>query len=528
MQRVFGDGQGGTLSPPRTLDGQTLLFMLAALLFLYAFLFVPPFIPILYNGDGVFFIPPGQRMYQGEIVYRDFFEFVTPGTGLVYLVLFKVFGMRNWLPNLLSLVLGLVLAGLGVVIAKKLVRPDLALLPSAIFLVGVREFLCQPTHHWFSLLAATAAIASLIERRTPERIAAAGFFCGLAACFTQSRGLAVAVGFVVFLWWESRRRHENKRELLRKGVWLIATFVATLLAVNAYFIWKAGLARFLWCTVVFVLKYYDKMAGANTFDVLWFGFPGFAPARRLLNWFFRDWLFLHAVIPSAFVAFFADYWRGSHTQPAKSWERPMLVAIVGAFLLLSTVSAPASIRIAASSLPAIILLVWLIDSPRKLAHVIAAVSTGGVLLVALHAVTRRRPIPNWTLSTPQGKLVIGQLDYEEYTWVQEHTRPLEYFFEASNTDMYFRLNLRNPTPLPFVRNCGFTTREQVKEVIAGLENHHVRYILWSIEDLDPLPNGEDPADDHLGPLREYIRNNYQVVKAFSTPVSDEVWERRAR
>jgi hypothetical protein len=497
--------------------------------FSFIFLFVPPFIPILYNGDGMFFLAPGQRMYEGETIYRDFFEFVTPGTGLVYFFLFKLFGIRLWIPNLLSLLLGLVLAGLGVVISKKLMRPSLVLLPSAIFLVGVRELLCQPTHHWFSLVTATAAIASLAERRTSGRIAAAGFFCGLTSCFTQTRGLAVAVGFVFFLWWESRRKQEAWRELLKKESWLVATFLAAFLAVNTYFIWKAGPARFFWCTVVFVLKYYSKMTDVNTFQVFWFDFPGLVPPHSFLNWFLRDWLFLHAVIPFIFILFFARYWRGSGKQPAESWERPMLVAIVGSFLLLSIAPAPASIRIAASSLPGIILLGWLIDSPSKLSRALNAVITIGVLLVALHAVARRRPISNWTLASPQGKLAITGLGvYQEYTWVQEHTRPLEYFYDAASPDMYFRLDLRNPTPLPFVRNSGFTRPEQVAGVIRGLEEHRVRYIVWSREDLDALPDWEAPSDDHLGPLRDYIRSHYQVVKVFSTPLSDQIWERTGR
>ncbi len=509
----------------RVFDTPTLLFLIAAFVFLYTFLFVPPFIPISYNGDGMFFLPAGQRMYEGEMIYRDFFEFVTPGTALVYLLLFKLFGLRPWIPNLLSLLLGLALAGLGVVIAKKMMRASLTFLPSAIFLVAAREFLCEPTHHWFSLLATTAAIAPLLDRRTPARIAAAGFFCGLTSCFTQTRGVAVVVGFGVFLWWESRRRQEAGRELLKKEGWLVTSFLATLIAVNAYFIWKAGPARFLWCTVVYVLKYYPKMADVATFRVFWYNFPGFVPLGRFLHWFLADWVFLHAIIPLVFILFFARYRRDSGKESVEFWQRPMLVAMVGAFLLLSIAPSPASIRIAASALPGTILLAWLIDSPRKLARTLAAAIAIVVLLLALHAVVRKRPIPNWNLTTPQGKLAITELsDYEEYTWVQQHTRPSEYFFEAVGSDMYFRLDLRNPTPVPYITNCGFTTTGQVAEVIQGLEKHKVRYLLWEHTDLDAVPDWEDPSDAHLGPIFDYIHSHYQAVKVFTN--ADEIWERK--
>jgi hypothetical protein len=510
---------------PRILDTPTALFLLATLLFLYCFLFIPPFLPLELNGDNLLYLAPGQQMYEGRMIYRDVFEFLTPGTALVHFFLFKLFGLRLWIPNLLALLLGLGLAWLGVVIAKKLMHPSLALLPSAIFLVGVREFLCDPTHHWYCLLTTTAAIAVLMDRRTPARIAAAGFFCGLSACFTQTRGLAVTVGFGVYLWWESRRRQEGWRQLLKKEAWLVTSFLATLMAVNGYFIWKAGPARFLWCTVVFVLRHYRKEAVNNTFQTFTESFPAFVPVHRFLSSFLREWLFLHAVIPFIFILFFARYWRESGKKPLEFWERPMLVAMVGSFLLLSIAPAPAPNRLAASALPGIILLVWLIDSPRKLTRTLAAAIAVGVLLVTLHAVARRRPVSNWTLVTPQGKLAItDQSTYQEYIWVQQHTRPSEYFYEASGIDMLFRLDLRNPTPLPRVANNGYTTPEQVAEVMRSLEQHRVHYVLWSYEDLDRVPDWEDPSDDHLGPLRDYIHSHYRVVKVFVN--NDEIWERK--
>jgi hypothetical protein len=513
-----------TPSHSRTFDIPTALFLLAALIFLYIFLFLPPFLPFEIFSDNLLYLAPGQRMYQGEMIYRDFFEFVTPGTALVHFFLFKLFGLRLWIPNLLDLLLGLGLVWLGVVIAKKLMRPSLALLPSAIFLVGTREFLGDPTHHWYSLLTAIAAIAVLMERRTPTRIAAAGFFCGLSVCFTQTRGLAVAVGFGVFLWWECRRRQEAWSELLKKEAWLVTSFLATFIAVNGYFIWKAGPARFLWCTVVFVLKYYPKEADANTFQAFTGSFPAFVPLHSFLRWNIEQWLFLYAVIPFILIMFFARYWRESAEKPVEYWVRPMLVAIVGLFMLLSIAPSPGPRRMAVSELPALLLLGWLIDSPRKLARALAVVLAVGVLLVALHAVTRRRPIPVGILATPQGKVALTEQDaYPEYTWIQQHTRPTEYFYQPGFPDPYFILNLRNPAPLPRVENNGYTTPEQVAEVIRGLEQHQVRYIFW-ISDLDVIQRWEDPSGDHLGPLRDYIHSHYQRIKVFAD--STGVWERK--
>ena len=505
----------------------TALFLVASLSFLYCFLFIAPFVPTEGNGigDSLLYLAPGQRMYQGEMIYRDVFEFVTPGTAIVNFLMFKIFGLRPWIPDLLAVLLGLALVWLGVVISRKLMRPGLALLPSAIFLVSARVFLYDPTHNLYSVLAAIAAIAVLLEKRTLARIAAAGLLCGLGASFTQTRGLAVVVGFAVFLWWESRQKQEGWRKLVRKQAWLLTSFLAAFLAVNAYFIWEAGPARYFWCTVVFVFKYYPKAAEFNTLQALGKEFPAFASLHSFL-YPFAHWLFLFVITPLIFILFFARYWRESRRKPLEYWERPMLMAIVGSFILLSIAPAPDSPRIAVSALPALILLGWLLDSPRKIARAFVVVFTLGTLLTALYSVAARRPSPVGILEAPHGEVAFTDSTlYQEDIWIQQHTHPSEYFYEPLSQDAYFYLDLRNPTPLSSIENDGYNPPEQVAEAIRGLKQHQVRYILWSPQALDIPETSEHYPKDYLGPLRDYLHSNYTLVKVFSN--GDGIWEKTA-
>ena len=512
---------------PITLRASTTLFLLAALGFLYRFLFIPPFLPVENNGiaDSLLYLAPGQRMFEGDLIYKVVFEYVTPGTALVNFLMFKLFGLRLWIPDLLALLLGLGLVWLGVVVSRTMMRPGLALLPSAIFLVSRRAYLLDPTHHWYSVLAAIAAIAVLLERRTPARIAAAGFFCGLSACFTQTRGLAVVAGFAFYLWWESRQRREGWRRLLGKESWLLASCLATFIAVNAYFISNAGFVRYLWCTIAFPLKYYPKGGPWNTFEAVTTEFPVYASLRTFVHPF-GLWLSLFVTAPLLILLFFVHYWRGSNKEPLDYWERPMLVAIVGFFMLLGIAPAPDSVRMAMSGLPAFILLGWFLDSPRKIARALAIGLAAGALIVAIDCFATRKPVPAGVLVTPQGK--VGLTDralYEKYTWIQQHTRPSQYFYEAGYAEVYFYLDLRNPTPLSEIQDTGYTTSEQITEVIHGLEQHQVQYILWEPGNLGTLPGSANSSDDNIGPLRDYVQSNYTIAKVFSD--SDEIWERKA-
>jgi len=487
--------------------------LLASLIFLYALLFVPPFIPVVASiGDTLYYVCDGKRMYEGDAIYRDFFQFLTPGTSVTYFLLFKIFGLRLWVPNLSVLLLGLALAALGVAIARKLMGPSLAILPSAIFLAGIFKNQLHPIHHWYSLLATMAALAALAERRTPVRIAAAGGFCGLAASFTQTRGVAVALAMGAYLWWESRQRHADWRETLSKEAHLVAGFLAALIAVNTYFVWKAGLARFLWCTVVFVIKYYHQDGGPNTFLGSLQDFPMTGP----LSTFpirFAQWAFILAVVPFTYVLFFARYWRESGKKPTEHWERPMLLAMVGSSLLLSVAPAPSLGRMGPSVFPGIILLGWFLDSPRKLARALAASFAVGVLLIVTHTVAGFQSREKSILKMPPGPIAITDLGLrEELAWVEQHTRPSEYFYATSDPGLYFYGDLRNPTPLPFVTDTGYTTPQQVADVIRGLEQHHVRYISWDGVELGSAADWRNPAEHRLGPLWAYIQSHYQRVK----------------
>ena len=185
----------------------------------------------------------------------------------------------------------------------------------------------------------------------------------------------------------------------------------------------------------------------------------------------------------------------------------MLVAIVGFFMLLSIAPAPGDVRMAASMLPALILLVWFLDSPRSVARRIAAVIGLGTLVVTTHSVGANRPHPVGILSTPHGNVAfIDPVLYQEDSWIQQHTHPSDYFYESLWQDAYFYFDLRNPTPLSVVKQGGYTTPQQVAEVIQGIGKHQVRYLLcgdW-VNDPGGIDEPRTLSDDFLGPLRDYI------------------------
>ncbi len=497
-----------------------LWFLLGGFVFLYLELFMLPYTSVLADGDQTIFLHDAMRMLEGQVIYRDFFQFTLPGTQLVYLALLKLFGLRAWIPNAMVILLGVSLTWLSMVVSSKLVDGACAFLPGLLFLTFVFRNPLDGTHHWYSTLAVMAALAVLIENRSTACLAAAGALCGLATCFTQTRGLVAVLGFAVFLLWERHQKGERWRWLLLREGCLFATFLATVGAFNAYFVWKVGLGRFLDCTVTFVLKYYSAERW-NNWKIYMTELPRFPPWSNLPQLAIR--LLIHVLLPLIYVLFFVRYWREAGDHPEQPWDRVMLVNIAGSFLFLGIASSPSWLRLCSVSLPALILLVWFVRCPGNLELAVLRMLWVVALFLAIVEPLMRQHHWREYLDLPTGRTAfLDPNTYDRFQWMFRRTRRSDFFFEGPYAEIYFPLGLRNPTEVHYVTPTDYTRPEQVQNVIEGLEKHQVRFILWSTS-LD-FPDQMRPWGYHLGPLRAYMGNHYHVVKTFGESV--QIWERK--
>jgi len=505
---------------------QTLLSRLGPLLFLggigclYFDSFMPPSTPI-YQGDTVpIYLLEAVKMLEGQVMYRDFFQFTLPGTQVFYLLLFKLFGVRAWIPSATWIVLGISLAWLSVIVSRHLLSGAYVYLPSLLFLAFGFVTERDPTHHWFSTIACMGAIAVLIAKRSPARLGAAGALCGLAALFTQSRGVIAILGFATFLLWECRAKKQGWGWLVKAKMYLFVPFLATTLPVLAYLAWKVGIRLFINCTVVFLMKYWSKwfwgtiyVYGADLPDVpLWLE----APALLI-------WLFIHLLLPFVYILFLVRYHRRAKAHPEEPWDRLMLVNTLGIFLFLGIAFSPVWFRLISVAPPGLIVLVWLVKSspklPRAVTHFIAACAL--VVLVAQSVIVQT----SWRgyLQSPTGRAALLDPDrFEKYRWILNRTHPGDFYFQADDCDQYFLLDLRNPAEVSFVTESSYTRPEQVQNVIEMLEKYQTRFVMWSAW-LD-VPRTRGANGSSLAPLRAYLRAHYHPVKEFADNF-EEAWER---
>jgi len=498
-----------------------LYFLLGAFASLYLKSFILPRTPIYQGDSSPIFLTEAVRMFQGQIIYRDFFELTLPGTQVAYLTLYKLFGIRSWIPSSVFVLLGVGLAWMGVAISKGIMRGKSVLLPSLLFLAFSFTSEPDPTHHWFNALAVMGALGLLINKRTPWRLAGAGALCGLATLFTQTKGVAAVVGLAAFLIWEVRSKGLKRRSLLKAVVCLFGSFLAITLAEIAHLIGAVGLERLTYCIGVFPLKYFSLWYW-NTPRAYLSEVPNLsgileAPALGI-------WLSIHILVPLIYVLFLVRWSRVAKTHPEEPWAGLMLLSLVGLFLFLSVASSPSWLRLCSGSLPALVVFVWFVKSSGRLSQVFMTLlwAAGISVLVAqcLIAQTDTRAY----LDSRVGRLAFLEPErYEKFKWVQDHTHQDDFLFQASDSDMYYPLGLRNPTPVQFLTASGYTRPEQVREVVKSLERYRVRFVLWSVW-LD-IPRHPGFNEDNLASVRTYLDGHYHLVRNFGDPDYEQVWER---
>src|SRR6202034_150264 len=97
--------------------------------------FLLPAIPLVAHDDQILFFIRAARMVHGQILYRDFFELVTPGIDLLYAAAFRLFGIQAWIIQAWNIVLGLALFCVITLIGRRMLGGPLILLPGLLFLV---------------------------------------------------------------------------------------------------------------------------------------------------------------------------------------------------------------------------------------------------------------------------------------------------------------------------------------------------------------------------------------------------------
>jgi hypothetical protein len=492
-----------------------MMVALAALAFVVCYLrsFVLPHTPLLFWGDQLGFATKGSRIPLGELPYRDFFEFVTPGTELVYGALFRLFGVSLLIPNLLMATMAAAATLWTTWCARRMMTGVFVVLPALLIIGFVLYGSMDATHHWFSTLAAMGAVAALFNGTSLKRIAIAGTMCGLTASFTQTKGAAIIVALIGYLIWKSADEKTGTSQCWRRCLILCAAALAVFGAINGPLILAAGARHWIEDVIIFPARYFGSMP-ANNWSGTW---PDFADRPGILKWIVFP--FIYGGVPLTYVWFFIEKTRRIEKDHNEPWDKLLLLTIVGIAMLATIAPAPSIRRISSASPPAMIVLIWLLGQHGRLWSGFAKTLGIVSLAVAMAQIAAIQTRPKQILDLPVGRVaILDPGNYEVYRWMAEHTRPGQWYFGMP--PLTFPLGLLNPTPVESTGPGAYTRPEMVAAVVHGLETKPTPLIV--LRSQASLRRKLHYTVDYSQPFYDYLHQHYRRTKTFST--GDEVWE----
>jgi len=498
-------------SAARTTDWYAVGIISGSAIYLFINLFISARTPFLLGGDQIYFWADAQRMLFGEHPYQDFFQFTPPGTDVFYFALFKLFGPRIWVTNIVVLVVGVALCWVCFSISRQIMSRWSAVLATCLFLTLVYTKMLTATHHWFSVLIILCATSLAMRGITSSRIAAAGLLLGVASFFTHTHAAAAALAFVLFLALQNVRVKQPVRFLLRNLALLGIGFVLAWFACSLYFLVTVGPKLLWYYQITFVRQYM-----VHTPEGAFLGLGENATWRRLpvLSQFYV----VYAILLVTYPICLWESWARFRDRKFPDWEKITLLTFVGSILCIEVGFSLNWLRVFAVSMPAIILLAGWIEKRGRFALRVIWIGIVGLALLQTGARHHRAYV---VADLPAGRAAIPKEAYEKFAWMIDHTHPGDFFFQPLGPSLYLPLGVRSPL---FVEGLGppwITRPEFISRTIRQLDARPVRYILWSVH-LDPEPG--QPDDDYLTPFRLYLHAHYERVLVFSD--HDEMWARR--
>jgi hypothetical protein len=184
---------------PRFMAGRECGELLIALaVFACALLYLWPLRDFLsFNADEGITLASAERILRGQVPYRDFFTFVTPGSPYLMALWFKLFGTSFTVARSVLLVFAGVFGALTYQLARRIGSRSSALLAAALLVFGCLPSRFFVLHNWDSTIFALLAIycaQSLLDK--PSRAFSCLLGCTTALTFLteQSKGAGLVLG----------------------------------------------------------------------------------------------------------------------------------------------------------------------------------------------------------------------------------------------------------------------------------------------------------------------------------------------
>jgi hypothetical protein len=281
--------------------------------------------PTLGPADESYLLYGAKRVLEGQALYRDFFDFVTPGSYYLYALAYAVGGVSITSARVTTALLQALSATCAYFLALRVASMAEAILAGVLVVVICVPVWNMASHHWIATALGLATAAVLLAARgrgsTRARPAAAGALTGMVVCTSTSRGvwlipwLAITVPALALVRGDVDRWRRCRREL----AWTAAGGATVCVAVLGYAVWRSSFGEVVYATATWAPTRYGG------YDLAWMGGLWLGRLDYTYGWLFEA---IPALLGVEAVTLLWALWRdGLGTQ------------LVRAALLLLTLSA---------------------------------------------------------------------------------------------------------------------------------------------------------------------------------------------
>lgn len=239
--------------------GRTPLLIGCALgLVCFAYLMVLP--PTLYWADEAYTLYGAKRVLQGQALYRDFFEYLTPGSFYLYALAFRVGGTSITSARVTTALLNALSAACTYFLTLQVASMAEAIIAGLLVVVICVPIWNMASHHWIATAFTLATAAVLLAPRWKDspraRPAAAGALAGALLCTNQGRGAWAILWMAITVPLLARGAGDGWRRCWRELIWTALGGAAVCLPILGYALWRSSLAEMLYATCTWVLINY--------------------------------------------------------------------------------------------------------------------------------------------------------------------------------------------------------------------------------------------------------------------------------
>jgi len=524
----------GLSSPPEeTPADRALATLLFALTLAYLWLFRR------YTGmepDEGIILQGAQRILHGEVLYRDFFSFFTPGCYYLLALPFKIFGSSILVARTALVFFGGVYSVVNYLLARRVCSRGSALMVAGLVTLTTLPYRFLVLHNWDSTLWACLALycaVRLLESPRWKWAFGAGSFASLTFLFEQSKGAGLIFGLCVGLAAVAFANREkpllNGAQLTGLAIGLAWPFVLTLAYFGAQHGLSPMLADWFWPLRHYsvanrVLYGYQNWSDSTRHILFGTGSPGV----RVLKAVAISPCFLIPVLPpiavGLLVYWMVQMWRQRAPQAKCAYYVLLSAALSG--LLLSVVITRADIIHFMYLQPLFCLvLAWIVDGRDIPGRVFKAMSPFLNAYVAIAFLAFSMPLlmravrAPYKVETRRGVITMPAND-TVIEYVQAHVAPGETILVYPYLPLYYYLTETvGPTHYEYFQP-GMNTNEQSREMLSQLASRRVRVVLFESSFAEKIPYawpGTPLPAIANDPVVDYIVGNYRTCRILKSP-----------